>query len=326
MFGRLRVLSPKAGGEVAFGPGDRVRVGRLETESDLAVGDAFLAPAHFVVESGPSTCTVRDVSSGVRRHPECKGSCFLSRLRGTACPSTLCRVHDMSGGTGLYVNRQRVREAVLAHGDAIVAGTSCFVVDLGAEPMAAPAKGPAQPALAPEAQQATIDFAGRGAGGTTYALFDAARDPAALAAVRTSGELSYSLYDGAEGDQLEEVAPHLVQLRPRSRLLERMVRRDWGKSWFCLLGSTADFPALRRHLRRFLMIEDEATGKKMYFRFYDPRVLRAFLPTCTATDIAEFFGPVSWFLVESDDKASAVLFSPGQGGRLRRDVIAGPGP
>ena len=321
MFGRLRVLSPEPGPGLALRSGDRVRVGRLERDNELAVGDPFLAPTHFLVECGPAACTLRDVSAAVRRHAECAGSCFLSRLRRSPCPGTLCRVNDMSGGTGVWVNRKKVSETTLAHGDAIVAGTSCFVVDLSEQPLPepAPASPGAAPALSPEAQEAVLAFLARQPA-PPFALVDAARDPAALAALRTSGELYYSLYDGPEGDRLADVAPYLVKLSRESRLLERMVRRHWGKSWLCLLGSDADFTTVRRHLRRFLMVESP-DGKPMYFRFYDPRVLVAFLPTCTPAECSEFFGPVAWFLVESEAKSGALVLARDQDGRLRRDAI-----
>lgn len=36
----------------------------------------------------------------------------------------------------------------------------------------------------------------------------------------------------------------------------------------------------------------------MLFRFYDPRVLRLYLPTCTSTELEQVFGPVGTFFTE----------------------------
>ncbi len=56
----------------------------------------------------------------------------------------------------------------------------------------------------------------------------------------------------------------------------------------------------------------------MYFRFYDPRVLRIFLPTCDRSQILEFFGPVKIFICEDEDPEHILLFSH-QNGELVTD-------
>ncbi len=64
-----------------------------------------------------------------------------------------------------------------------------------------------------------------------------------------------------------------------------------------VLQSNASFGDVRKHLRGFLLVKNEA-GKKYRFRFYDPRVLRSFLPNCTNAEVAEFFGPVLRYFAE----------------------------
>jgi hypothetical protein len=56
---------------------------------------------------------------------------------------------------------------------------------------------------------------------------------------------------------------------------------------------------LYKHLRKFLIVQSEE-GKEMYFRYYDPRVLRVFLPTCEPAQLKEFFGPIEAFLAENE--------------------------
>ena len=46
------------------------------------------------------------------------------------------------------------------------------------------------------------------------------------------------------------------------------------------------------------------------FRFYDPRVLRVYLPTCTGDEAEEFFGPVPEILAESEDGGSLLSYRP----------------
>ena len=47
----------------------------------------------------------------------------------------------------------------------------------------------------------------------------------------------------------------------------------------------------------------------MYFRYYDPRVLRVFLPTSNTEELTAIFGPVSCFLVESEDPGRCIEFT-----------------
>jgi hypothetical protein len=50
-------------------------------------------------------------------------------------------------------------------------------------------------------------------------------------------------------------------------------------------------------------------GKMLYFRFYDPRVLRIFLPTCDAMQLRELFGDaIDSFILEDEDPAFAIRF------------------
>jgi len=174
--------------------------------------------------------------------------------------------------------------------------------------------------LALTAQQQTAILAFLAKPMRLYAILDAARDPEVLQSLLVHGEPYYSLYDGLEGEKLADVAPYLVELSPASTLVAELVRVHWGKSWGVFLYCQADFKTMRRHLRRFLMVENDR-GKNVYFRFYDPRVLRAFLPTCTPAECAEFFGPITMYLVESDQSGTILGFSQNDVSGLRTDVL-----
>jgi len=130
-----------------------------------------------------------------------------------------------------------------------------------------------------------------------FALLDAARDYRVHALLAESGHEFQSLYEGAQGKELAEVAPYLVRLPAQSRLLEQLVRDGWGQSWGVYLTSEGSFKGIRKQFRHFLMVKTE-DGKELYFRFYDPRVLRVFLPTCGSSEAAEFFGPIRRFWCE----------------------------
>jgi hypothetical protein len=73
------------------------------------------------------------------------------------------------------------------------------------------------------------------------------------------------------------------------------------------LAARAGLYDLRRHLRRLLQVRTEAR-ETLFFRYYDPRVLRAFLPTCDRAQLAEFFGPIQRFDLEETDSAKLRRF------------------
>jgi hypothetical protein len=114
-----------------------------------------------------------------------------------------------------------------------------------------------------------------------YAVLDGARDERILELLREHVEAHRSLYDGAEGETFEDVAPYLVgPMREDSALLDKLVMEGWGKRWGIYFTSRDRFAEVRRHWRRFLMVELEEAGERVYFRFYDPWVLRVFWETC----------------------------------------------
>lgn len=152
-----------------------------------------------------------------------------------------------------------------------------------------------------------------------FALLDAARDPRILPLIRRS-KLDYRcLFLGDVHPALARTAPYLVHLARRSRLTRELLRLGWGNAWGIFVRSPAILQDLRRHFRGLLRVRDEA-GKVFFFRFYDPRVLRIYLPTCNREELRAVFGPVERYLLETDDSASLSAFSLVRA-QLRRDLM-----
>lgn len=129
-----------------------------------------------------------------------------------------------------------------------------------------------------------------------WAILDCARDPKIYLALLESGLEFRCLYSGALPRALEMVAPHLVELSSGSRLTARWLAEGWGQAWGIFLK--IDDPSnLRHHLRKFLKVRSDE-GQRLLFRYYDPRVLRAYLPTCTPDELQQVFGPIDSFLTE----------------------------
>lgn len=147
--------------------------------------------------------------------------------------------------------------------------------------------------------------------GPLYAVLDAARDDKVFELLAGCTDEKQSLYDEPAAKEWESVAPYLVRFKPGSPFLKSVLTAGWGKAWGIFLNSAAPFVDVRRQLRNFLFVMDGA--EKVYFRFYDPRVLRQFLPTCTGDEYRNWFGPVSSFLVEGRDPGFLIRFRAGAG-------------
>jgi len=252
-------------------PGGTLRVGRTERAELVVERDAALSGLHFELTWDGTTCRLRDL--------------------GSACGTKL---------SGAPVGG----ETPVPHGGWIQAGETSFTVRVEA----------ASPSRNEERADATLAAGARAAlaprMGHLYAVLDAARNPRILELVRESVDEAQSLYEGVQGDALAEVAPYLVAFRPDSGLLDRLLEEGWGGSWGVFVESRASFKELRRQLRRFLMVEDEGTGERVYFRYYDPRVLGAFLPLATVRQRDEIFRDIIDAFLCEDESGTLAAFGP----------------
>lgn len=108
------------------------------------------------------------------------------------------------------------------------------------------------------------------------------------------------LFRGATGTELELAAPYLVSLKWDDEKTRRFLKVAWGRSWGIFLHCDAREQALISHLRELLVVRDPS-GNEMIFRYYDPRILRNYLPTCTPNEWKMVFGPIKRFLMEDDE-------------------------
>jgi hypothetical protein len=127
------------------------------------------------------------------------------------------------------------------------------------------------------------------------------------------------LYGGRLPHVLAMAAPYLVELQPGDLFTRWVISRGWGNSWGIFLGSTSTFSILARHFRRFLMVKTEE-GEKFYFRYYDPRVLRAYLPTCSKTELSYLFEEVRLFIAEEEDGKRMIEYYP-DGNRFKARYV-----
>jgi len=345
------------GAQLPLAPDRPVRFGRTEKADHVFPDDKQMSSLHFAVEYNE---------------------------RG-------CRLLDLNSSNGTFLNGARVKEATLANGDQIRAGSTVFVVRMlrddslfssqpaaGSIPgpeMSAPHK-PAAPAsvAAPVAPSVPTPYKPTDLPASSqrpapaalkpgelpsfpvsvppvsfpveppapkpvakppapprlqdllakefqplYALLDAAREPSVLKVIYESKEEFQSLYEGAQGQQLAHFAPYLIRIPQTSKLIDTLAQHAWSKSWGVFVTCDKPLKELRTHFRHFLNVK-LPDGSTVYFRYYDPRVLRLFLPTCLPQETDQFFGPVKQFLMEAEDAATALHFLRGSQGTAQKEL------
>lgn len=142
--------------------------------------------------------------------------------------------------------------------------------------------------------------------GRLWAILDACNEPAVPPQVAGLGpEKAVSLYRGQAEHEQWAVAPYLAKVD--ETVLDWILQTLWKKHWGIFAVAECDLKDLRKHFRRFLIVEDP-DGETMYFRYYDPRVLPVFLPTCTRDELKTFFGPLKAYAVGEAESESVKFF------------------
>lgn len=147
--------------------------------------------------------------------------------------------------------------------------------------------------------------------GRLYAVVDGCGAPSVPDMMRKVGDRrAVSLYRGRAEEELWGIAPYLVQVD--GAVFDWLSRTLWAEPWGFFGVTDAELPAVRLHLRRFLVVESPE-GEPWYFRFYDPRVLRKYLPTLDATRLAEFMGPFRALAVTDPVSYGVSVLTPAAG-------------
>ena len=139
-----------------------------------------------------------------------------------------------------------------------------------------------------------------------WAIVDAAQDQQVYWTLTNSFLPHSCLFAGALPEALEMAAPYLVQLDPDDKLTTYLAK-NLARNVAIFLRTDASLHQLRHHLRTFLTVKD-ASGRRMLFRYYDPRVLRVYLPTCNTTELETVFGPVTSYWTVSEEPGALTQF------------------
>jgi hypothetical protein len=158
----------------------------------------------------------------------------------------------------------------------------------------------------------------------TYAVLDGAAIPELLDHLYAAPRPEFiCLYRGELAPDMAEVAPYLVRLELEHPFTEWLLTEGWGKHWGIFAQSMTGLKGVRTHFRKFLMVKDPE-GNQIYFRFYDPRVLPVFLPTCNAEELQTLFGPLNCYLCEAGAPAGLLLLARNDGRLISKELTLPP--
>jgi hypothetical protein len=335
----LKIIRGSRTGEVfTVIPGQRTIVGRSPTAT-LAIFDPGLSRTHFELQWDGTVCHLVDLGST-------NGTC----VNGRPLRDGIVRDGD-SIEAGDSILRVEIRDAPPeAPSPGRTARHALFVGDeptIGEDRRAAT---PEQPTEEPEAEPAAalpiaileslesraastpspapeagsliekfLAFRRQDPDTKVYALIDGARSMALATQARLMGHDVYTLFAGDMAVELAHAGPCLARVEPFLPFGPKWVEA-LGTRAGILVESTADLVALHQHLREIFVVTDEH-DQEYFFRYYDPGVLRTYLPTCTPDELATFFGPAKRWIVE-DEKGDGLIAYELLEGQVRETRIA----
>jgi hypothetical protein len=271
---------------------------------------------------------------------------FMSGMHLTVLYALSCVILiDLRSSNGTFLNGERLTQAMAVPGDVIKIGQLTMQLAVAKPPVKQAEQPPqetvaqtnvgvlpetimmpeviapvAEPIAEPVVEQhhAVLEVLRR-TELPLFCLLDVCAHDSIPSLLNTARDLRESLYDGDAENILAQWAPYIVMLNSDSELLRVLVGKGWGQGWASFFTSDASFDELSKHFRKFFMVQLEG-GKEVYFRFYNPGVLREFLPAANSEELAVFFGPVEEWLIEAKSSIALLRISNPSDG-LRTMII-----
>lgn len=145
---------------------------------------------------------------------------------------------------------------------------------------------------------------------SVYSVIDGASLPELLAKLEEYEPEHTCLFRGELPFDVAEAAPHLVKLEADSAFTKWLLERSLALPCCIYAHSTQDFLVMRQHFRSLLDAE-MPDGEIVHFRYYDPRVLPVYLPTCAEEEEEVMYREfVRKYLVMNSGNNKLELFSP----------------
>jgi hypothetical protein len=139
----------------------------------------------------------------------------------------------------------------------------------------------------------------------TYLIYDTALNGHyTLLLLQGRYPVSCCLFTGTKDGALFDVAPYLFQIDDSFYELDKLPMVSLEA--IILVETDKDIKTLATHFREF--IYRNVGGEEYYFRFWDGRVLKNYLPKCEPEQLYYFFGNASSFKTDGTDAGSSMVF------------------
>ena len=140
-----------------------------------------------------------------------------------------------------------------------------------------------------------------------FAVLDPARDDRIYPALQAHAPGAQCLFRGPLDPELVRVSPHLTPIVPGDALATWWRSEGRGAAWGILVETSAGLDEVRHHLRTLTRVS--LPGRQgALFRFWDPRVLRSWLPACEGEQLAGMFGPIARFHAEAEGGGTTLTY------------------
>jgi hypothetical protein len=148
-----------------------------------------------------------------------------------------------------------------------------------------------------------------------YAIVDAAQDQRIYPMLKQAGRTSFCLYlpkihfpADIISPELATAVPYLLQVEQNDMLIKELLSEGWGNHWLIFLICALPAEFVHRHCSNCILAQD-TEGNRFHFRYYDPRVMHAYLPECNGQELELIFGPVARFFLEDEETDSLMTYS-----------------
>ncbi len=123
-----------------------------------------------------------------------------------------------------------------------------------------------------------------------FAVLDCAKDRRIEPMINNCRLEHKCLYLNTKRYELKRAAPHIVKLERDHLFVTELLQKGWGQSWgiFFIAPNNITLSTFASQCRRIAKVK---SGKKTFvFRYYDPRILRVYLPTCNRFELKHLIG------------------------------------
>lgn len=144
-----------------------------------------------------------------------------------------------------------------------------------------------------------------------YMIVDAAQSQAIYPKLLEHDYTYSCLFETTQSSAgLTKVAPYLIRLKAGDDLSQWCINEGWHNHWGILFSvANKNLAQLRIHFKRLNFVKTEE-GKKLFFRYYDPRVLDAFLSTCLPDERDFAFKNIDSFWLPFESGDQIIRYSP----------------